>query len=76
MQTILIALRVENYLGNLFYGIEKKMSIIYFIKNFFFNLIRYIIIKKADAVVTGGYKDKYLIHNGHQKKIYLIAICY
>ncbi len=72
-KTILIAFRVENYLGNLFHGIEKKSRIIHSIKNFLFNLIRYLIIKRSTAVITNGYRDtKILKTKFNKKKIYEI----
>ena len=72
-KTILIALRVENYLGNLFHRIEKKKNIIHLVKNFIFNLFRYLIIKKVNAVITGGDKDiKILRKKFSKKKLYAI----
>ena len=66
--TILIALRVENYLGNLFHSTQKKNNIISFIKNFFFNLIRFFIIKSSDAVITSGERDVKILKSKHREK--------
>lgn len=72
-KTILIAFRVENYLGNIFHTIKEKFSFVDLIKNILFNFFRFLIIKKSIAVITTGYRDVKILKSKHSdKKIYEI----
>ena len=72
-KTILIAFRVENYLGNIFHTTREKFNLIDLIKNISFNFFRFLIIKHSDAVITTGYRDVKILKSKHiDKKIYEI----
>ena len=72
-KTILTTFRVENYLGSLFPDNFKNFNLKLFLINFFFNLIRHRIAKKASAIITNGFRDTKVLKNKFpDKKFYEI----
>jgi len=72
-KTIFVTFRVEQYLGNFFYyppNIYKFKDIVI---NFCFNIIRYLTIKKAIAIIVNGTKDAKIIKTKfYNKKVFII----
>ena len=69
-KTILITFRPEIYIGKIFNYYKNPITLI---KQFLFNIFRYLIAKKSDAIITNGLRDSKIIKSKHlQKKIFEI----
>ena len=69
-KTILITFRPEIYIGKIFNYYKNPITLI---KQFLFNIFRYLIAKKSDAIITNGLRDSKIIKfKNLQKKIFEI----
>ncbi len=69
-KTILVAFRPENYIGKIFNFHKNPITLI---KELNFNIIRYIIAKKSNAIITNGLRDSKIIKSKHiHKKVFEI----
>ncbi len=67
-KTILITFRPEIYIGKIFNFHKNPLTLI---KEFIFNIIRYMIAKKSSAIITNGLRDIKIIKSRHlQKKVF------